>query len=138
MFFLKLIIKISMFKDYSKSIKYASVKKKKKGKTKQNVSKGTHTHTHTHTQMIFLPAGRPYLRLRRRLRRQAVGRPAPRGWLRGRFQAGLQGSLGQRCGHRDERLLHLLNRWRKRRWRKRRRHRKGGLRLQGLGKKSWP
>ena len=49
MFFLKLIIKISMFKDYSKSIKYASVKKKKKGKTKQNVSKGTHTHTHTHT-----------------------------------------------------------------------------------------
>ena len=131
MFFLKLIIKISMFKDYSKGIKYASVKKKKKGKTKQNVSKGPHTHTHI--QMIFLPAGRPYLRLRRRLRRQAVGRPAPRGWLRGRFQAGLRGSLGQRCGHRDERLLHLLNRWRKRR-----RHRKGGLRLQGFGKKSWP
>ena len=72
--FLKLIIKISMFKDYSKGIKYASVKKKKrknKTKCKQRPSH-THTHTHTHTQ-IFLPTGRPYLRLCRRLRRQAVG-----------------------------------------------------------------
>ena len=139
-FFLKLIIKISMFKDYSKGIKYVSEKKKKRKNKTKSKSMRTHTplphdlfHTHTHHPQSFSPAGRTYLRLRRRFRRQAMGRPAPRGRLWGRLQAGLRGSLGQRCGHRDERLLHLLKRWRQRR-----RHRKGGLRLQGFRKKSWP
>ena len=63
MFFLKLIIKISMFKDYSKGIKYASVKKKKKGKNKTKC-KQRPTHTYTHPDDLSprwkaLPAAAP-------------------------------------------------------------------------------
>lgn len=61
MFFLKLIIKISMFKDYSKGIKYVS-EKKKKGKTKQKAKACAHTppypmifFTHTHTTHNLFP-----------------------------------------------------------------------------------
>lgn len=66
--FLKLIIKISMFKDTAKASSNIVNKKKKKEKTKQNVSKALHTHTHTQLpRWSLLPTGRPYLRLCRRL-----------------------------------------------------------------------
>lgn len=89
-----------MFKDYSKGIKYASVNKKKKRKNKTKCRQGLHTHP-PRSQMIFLPTGRPYLRL--------CGDSEGKLWddlLRGvavrRFQAGLRGSLGQKVRPPDE------------------------------------